>query len=259
VKPLMLTLAAFGPYPGRTQVDFRPLETGLFLVTGDTGAGKTSLFDAIVYALFGECSGQTRGESGLRSDFAPPDTETFVTLEFLHRGKTYTVTRRPAQLLPKKRGEGMTQRGASAELLLPDGPPVAKTQEVTRRIEEILRMNAAQFRQLCMIAQGEFLRLLLAGQAQREDILRRLFDTGLYQRVQEDLSRRERELRQAIELESQRAAEHCRRLRRRHENGPRVTKASFCPFAERAGMTKGRRESSIHAEPRRPNRIIGNF
>ena len=143
MKPLMLTLAAFGPYPGRTQVDFRPLETGLFLVTGDTGAGKTSLFDAIVYALFGECSGQTRGESGLRSDFAPPDTETFVTLEFLHRGKTYTVTRRPAQLLPKKRGEGMTQRGASAELLLPDGPPVAKTQEVTRRIEEILRMNAA--------------------------------------------------------------------------------------------------------------------
>lgn len=231
MKPLMLTLAAFGPYPGRTQVDFRPLETGLFLVTGDTGAGKTSLFDAIVYALFGECSGQTRGESGLRSDFAPPDTETFVTLEFLHRGKTYTVTRRPAQLLPKKRGEGMTQRGASAELLLPDGPPVAKTQEVTRRIEEILRMNAAQFRQLCMIAQGEFLRLLLAGQAQREDILRRLFDTGLYQRVQEDLSRRERDLRQAIELESQRAAEHCRRLRRR-EGTPL---AAACAAAEEAG------------------------
>lgn len=231
MKPLMLTLAAFGPYPGRTQVDFRPLGTGLFLVTGDTGAGKTSLFDAIAYALFGECSGQTRGESGLRSDFASPDVETFVTLEFLHRGKTYTVTRRPAQLLPKKRGEGMTQRGASAELLLPDGPPVTKTQEVTRRIEEILRMNAAQFRQLCMIAQGEFLRLLLAGQAQREDILRRLFDTGLYQRVQEDLTRREKELRQAIELESQRAAEHCRRIRRRED----TPLSAACAAAEEAG------------------------
>lgn len=214
MKPQKLTLAAFGPYPGRVDIDFAPLSSGIFLITGDTGAGKTTVFDAISYALFGKCSGTVRDKDSLRSDFAADGEETFVTLEFLHRGKSYTVTRRPAQTLPKKRGAGVTIRPAEAELLLPDEPPVTKTGEVTRRIEELLRLNYEQFKQLCMLAQGEFLQLLLADEGQREDILRRIFDTGLYQRVQEDLARRAKEQRQAIEQETALAADWLRRIQR---------------------------------------------
>lgn len=190
MKPVRLVLSAFGPYAGRTEVDFSRLH-GVFLITGDTGAGKTTLFDAIAYALFGECSGENRQTGSLRSDFADPRAETAVTLEFTHRGLSYTVSRKPEQLLPKRRGEGFTRRPAEAELLLPDAPPVYKAQEVTRRIEDILRLTYPQFKQLCMLAQGEFLRLLLAEQKQREDILRRLFGTQLYLDVQEDLARQE--------------------------------------------------------------------
>lgn len=135
--------------------------SGLFLITGDTGAGKTTIFDGISYALFGETSGETRGGDSLRSDFAAPQTDTFVHLRFEHRGKIYTVIRRPEYNRPKKRGEGFTRQPAEAELLLPDAPPVTKMFEVTRRVTEILRFNYKQFKQLCMLAQGEFLRLLL--------------------------------------------------------------------------------------------------
>lgn len=230
MKPLTLTMAAFGPFPGRAVIDFAPLQQGLFLITGDTGAGKTTVFDAICYALYGRCSGTTRSEGSLRSDFADEGAETFVTLEFRHRGARYTVTRRPAQALPKKRGTGVTLRPAEAELLLPDGPPVTKTTEVTRRIEELLRLTYEQFKQLCMLAQGEFLRLLLAGEKDREDILRRIFDTGLYLRIQEALARQAREQRQAMENETLLAADRLRRIRR--DPGPLD---DACKTAQEAG------------------------
>ena len=117
MKPLRLELSAFGPYAGLCAVDFASLgPSGLFLITGDTGAGKTTLFDGISYALFGETSGENRKNGGLRSDFAPPETRTEVTLTFSHRGEVYTVTRRPEQSRPKKRGEGLIHQAAEAEL-----------------------------------------------------------------------------------------------------------------------------------------------
>ena len=234
MRPVRLVLTAFGPYAGRTEVDFSRLH-GVFLITGDTGAGKTTLFDAIAYALFGECSGENRQTGSLRSDFADPRAETAVTLEFTHRGLSYTVSRKPEQLLPKRRGEGFTRRPAEAELLLPDAPPVYKAQEVTRRIEDILRLTYPQFKQLCMLAQGEFLRLLLAEQKQREDILRRLFGTQLYLDVQEDLARQEKALWQAIEEDNRQAADRCRWIQR--DEGTPLDAA--CEKAEAAGEAIG--------------------
>lgn len=234
MKPVRLVLSAFGPYAGRAEVDFTRLH-GVFLITGDTGAGKTTLFDAIAYALFGECSGENRQTGSLRSDFADPRAETAVTLEFTHRGLSYTVSRKPEQLLPKRRGEGFTRRPAEAELLLPDAPPVYKAQEVTRRIEDILRLTYPQFKQLCMLAQGEFLRLLLAEQKQREDILRRLFGTQLYLDVQEDLARQEKALWQAVEEDNRLAADRCRWIQR--DEGTPLDAA--CEKAEAAGEAIG--------------------
>ena len=193
MKPLRLTMSAFGPYANTCEVDFTAFGNGgLFLITGDTGAGKTTIFDAISYALFGETSGEKRGGDGLRSDFADPDTDTFVTLVFKHRGETYTITRRPEYTRPKKRGEGFIKQGAEAELLLPDSQPVTKIGEVTRRVEELLRFNHKQFKQLCMLAQGEFQHLLLAGSDERAKIFRRIFDTGIYQDIQQDLAEQAR-------------------------------------------------------------------
>ena len=234
MKPVRLVLSAFGPYAGRAEVDFTRLH-GVFLITGDTGAGKTTLFDAIAYALFGECSGENRQTGSLRSDFADPRAETAVTLEFTHRGLSYTVSRKPEQLLPKRRGEGFTRRPAEAELLLPDAPPVYKAQEVTRRIEDSLRLTYPQFKQLCMLAQGEFLRLLLAEQKQREDILRRLFGTQLYLDVQEDLARQEKALWQAVEEDNRLAADRCRWIQR--DEGTPLDAA--CEKAEAAGEAIG--------------------
>ncbi len=188
MKPLRLELCAFGPYAGRCEVDFERLgPSGLFLITGDTGAGKTTLFDGISYALFGETSGENRKGSGLRSDFASPDLRTEVTLTFSHRGETYTVTRRPEQSRPKKRGEGLMHQAAEAELYKSDGRCVTKAVEVTAEIVSLLRFDYPQFKQLCMLAQGEFLRLLLADSKSRGEILRRIFGTGILQRFQLDL------------------------------------------------------------------------
>ncbi len=195
MKPQSLTISAFCSYAGVCTLDFTRFgDGGLVLITGDTGAGKTTIFDAISYALFGEASGAERGGDSLRSDFASPETETFVTLVFTHRGREYTVTRRPEYLRPKRRGEGLTRRPAEAELIRPEGPPVTKIGEVTRYVEELLRFNYKQFKQLCMLAQGEFLRLLLASSDERAEIFRRIFDTGLCRGLQQELSDRARQL-----------------------------------------------------------------
>lgn len=188
MRPLYLKLSAFGPYAGVAEVDFSKLgESGLYLITGDTGAGKTTLFDAISFALYGEPSGHNREASMLRSKYADPATPTEVELTFSYGGKTYTVKRNPEYLRPKARGEGFTRQGADAQLTLPDGKQITKLRDVNAAIREIICLDRDQFSQISMIAQGDFLKLLLAGTRDRQEIFRSIFHTNLYVLLQNKL------------------------------------------------------------------------
>lgn len=180
MKPLNMTVSAFGPYKNEISIDFTKLgENGIFLITGDTGAGKTSLFDAISFALFGEVSGSNRPIQSIRSNFADIETETFVELEFMHKNKKYKVRRNPSYERPKKRGEGVTKTSADASLEY-DDKVIVGLKNVDVKIEEILGINAKQFKQIAMLAQGEFLDILFAESKDRTEIFRRIFDTNIY-------------------------------------------------------------------------------
>lgn len=188
MRPLKLTLSAFGPYAGVTELDMQALgESGLYLITGDTGAGKTTIFDAIAFALFGEPSGENREPSMLRSKYARDDTPTQVSLTFSYGGKTYTVTRNPEYERPARRGGGVTLQRADAMLTLPDGSIVTKLRDVNSAIREILGVDRSQFSQIAMIAQGDFLKLLLASTEDRQKIFRDLFRTAPYRALQDRL------------------------------------------------------------------------
>lgn len=185
MRPLKLKLSAFGPYKGVTEIDMEKLgERGLYLITGDTGAGKTTIFDAITFALFGEASGENRTAGMLRSKYAEPETPTEVEMCFRYRGQDYTVKRNPEYERPAKRGGGTTIQKADAELWLPDGAVLTKPREVDRKIFEILGVNHQQFSQIAMIAQGDFLKLLLADTKERQEIFRKLFETEHYKALQ---------------------------------------------------------------------------
>ncbi len=204
MKPIRLTMCGFGPFGGAVTVDFSRFDgKGLFLITGDTGAGKTTIFDGIVFALYGDVSGATRPVSTVRSDYAAPTEETYVTLTFQHKGQEYTVTRNPAYVRQKKRGEGTTAASADAALTLPDGRVVTRQQPVTKEITAILGVNLKQFKQIAMIAQGEFLDILLADSSQRSEIFRRVFDTGFYADLQERLKEMASSLRQTCQQQDQ--------------------------------------------------------
>ncbi|MCD7734505.1 MAG: SMC family ATPase, partial [Clostridiales bacterium] len=186
MRPVKLTLSAFGPYAGEQTLDFDALgEQGLYLITGDTGAGKTTLFDAITFALYGEASGQSREVSMLRSKYARPETPTFVELTFRYRGKDYTIRRNPEYERPKSRGAGTTRQKGDAAFYPPEGAPVTKSREVTRAVTELLGLDRERFSQIVMIAQGDFLRLLLAKTEERSAIFRELFHTERYQALQD--------------------------------------------------------------------------
>ncbi len=190
MRPIQLTMSAFGPFAKETVVDFtRFSQGGLYLITGDTGAGKTTIFDAITFALYGTASGTDRQGSMLRSDYAEPGTETFVTLIFTHRGIPYSITRNPDYQRPKKKGSGLITQKSGATLIEADSGAVlaAKSTEATEKITELLGIDVNQFRQIVMIAQGDFRRLLQADSRERADILRRLFNTGHIQRFQRRL------------------------------------------------------------------------
>ena len=189
MRPLKLTLSAFGPYASATTLELERLgKGGLYLVTGDTGAGKTTLFDAITYALYDRSSGGVRDGGMLRSKYADPGTPTFVELEFEVRGARYTVRRNPEYLRPKARGEGLTTEKADATLTFADGrPPVTKAKEVTAAVTELIGLDYNQFSQIAMIAQGQFTRLLNATTEERSRIFRKLFRTQRYQKLQDAL------------------------------------------------------------------------
>lgn len=188
MRPVKLAISAFGPYAGKVELDMDKLgERGLYLITGDTGAGKTTIFDAITFALYGEASGENREPVMFRSKYADPDTPTFVELVFSYAGKEYCVTRNPEYERPAKRGAGMTVQRADAELIYPDGRVVTKTRDVTNAIQEIIGIDRSQFTQIAMIAQGDFLKLLLAPTEDRKRIFRQIFKTELYQNLQDKL------------------------------------------------------------------------
>ena len=196
MRPIKLTISAFGPYADLTVLDLDKLgENGLYLITGTTGAGKTSIFDAITYALYGEPSGSVRDDSMLRSKYASPATDTFVELTFIYNGKTYTVRRNPEYERPKTRGEGMTKQLAKAELHYPDGRIVDKSKkEVTKAVTEIMGIDRDQFLQIAMIAQGDFLKLLLAKTEDRKAIFRQIFKTQKFEKIQYKLKEEARQL-----------------------------------------------------------------
>ncbi len=193
MKPLSVTLSAFGSYAGEVKVDFTKIDHGIFLITGDTGAGKTTIFDAICFALFGESSGRKREGGMMRSHYAQENRETFVTLRFSQKGKVYEVTRQPSysRMSRRKNKEGeyapvLVQ--AKARLILPDGTEYpGNVREVNQKLLELIGVDFNQFSQIAMIAQGDYLRLLHAGSRERKEIFSRIFDTGIYSRVQRRL------------------------------------------------------------------------
>ena len=185
MKPLKMIMSAFGPYASETVIDFRLLgDKGLYLICGDTGAGKTTIFDALCFALYGEASGDNRKSEMFRSKYADAHTATYVELFFLCKQKEYRIKRIPKYERPKERGEGMTKQQEAAELFCPDGTIVTKVSEVTKKVIEILGLTREQFGQIAMIAQGDFLKLLLAGTEERMKIFRQIFHTGKYEQLQ---------------------------------------------------------------------------
>jgi len=177
MKPINLIMSAFGPYKNKVIIDFNKLGTsGIFLITGDTGAGKTTIFDGISFALFGETSGSHRETTTLRSKFANNETETYVELIFSHKNKEYTIIRNPSYLVPKKRGEGYTTKPSDATLKY-DNNILTGINAVNEKIIEILGINSKQFKQISMLAQGEFLKILFANSDERKLIFRKIFNT----------------------------------------------------------------------------------
>lgn len=191
MKPLRLEISAFGPYAGKTVIDFEKMgENGLFLVTGDTGAGKTTVFDAISFALYGEASGgkERRLSKSFRSDYASPDTPTYVEYIFIHKNQKYSVTRYPEYERQKKRGEGTTQQGAQAEFYnFQTQERAVKIDEVDEKVRELIGLNRNQFAQTVMIAQGDFLKILNTKSDDRKKLFQKLFNTGIFADIQAEL------------------------------------------------------------------------
>jgi exonuclease SbcC len=199
MRPIKLTISAFGPYATQQVIDFEELNgRNIFVISGKTGAGKTTIFDAISYALYGEASGESRETDSLRSHFAPDSVETFVELEFELRGETYIVNRVPKQKKKKVKGEGYTEKSADATLTLPNGAVITKVTNVTNKLVEILGITRDQFKQIVMLPQGEFKKLLLADSLERESIFRKIFNTYDFEKIQSQLKDK------AIELNKKR-------------------------------------------------------
>lgn len=223
MRPLKLTMSAFGPYAGVCVLELDKLGTeGLYLITGDTGAGKTTIFDAISFALYGEASGEVRQSKAFRSKYAAPQTPTFVELDFLCGGKTYTVRRNPAYDRPKQRGEGTTFQGPDAALTFPDGRLVTSPRAVDAAVRDLLGVDRDQFTRIAMLAQGEFQKLLLADTGARMEIFRHIFDTDRYARLQARLKEEARDARE----------EFVRQTRDVKEQLARVA----CPAGEEGGF-----------------------
>lgn len=186
MRPVKLIMSAFGPFAELVTLELDKLgSNGLYLITGDTGAGKTTIFDGIIYALYGEASGNIRTTDMLRSKYANVNTKTFVELTFVFKNEQYVVVRNPEYLRPSKRGDKYTKETAKAQLTMPNGSIITGINSVNNKIIEIIGLNRNQFSQIAMLPQGEFLRLLLAGTKERIEIFREIFDTRPYLDIQD--------------------------------------------------------------------------
>ena len=224
MRPLSLELCAFGPYADRVFIDFSLFgKSGVFLICGPTGSGKTTLFDAMKFALFGEASGTRRPTSSFASGFANATTEPFVEFIFEQAGKTYRARRVPHYSRSKKRGVGTTAAGGAAELICETTGSViaSKANAMDEAAVDLLGITAEQFSQIVMIAQGDFSQLLTANTKQRAEIFRRIFHTEPYQHIQERLVERKRALEQRVEASEEQARIHLALLA--SENAPETT------------------------------------
>jgi exonuclease SbcC len=196
MKPIYIKMSAFGSYAGEETVDFTDVNHGIFLITGDTGAGKTTIFDAITYALYDETSGGKRNGEMMRSQYAKDDNRTYVEMKFIYNGEIYQINRSPRQnrISKKKNKDGeytITVDQPNVELILPDGMPyMGKMKETNQKIIEIVGLDVNQFTQIAMIAQGDFLKLLHAPSKERKEIFTKIFNTRIYWRIEDELKTR---------------------------------------------------------------------
>jgi exonuclease SbcC len=201
MKIRKLIINGFGPYASKQELDFEKnlQDKNMFVITGNTGAGKTTIFDAINFALYGEANGCDRESKSLRSDFADPQTPSEVELWFSLREKEYYIKRTPSYIKPKQRGEGFVENKPSAEIVLSKEKTVTGVNQVTKEVENILGITTEQFKQLVMIPQGEFKRLLNAKSDEKEDIFRKIFGTEIFQSIQNNIKEQANKLKRSIE------------------------------------------------------------
>lgn len=205
MRPVKLTMSAFGSYAGVETIEFEQVKSGIFLITGDTGAGKTTVFDAITYALFDRTSGGRREGDMMRSQYAGGDTPTYVELLFSYQGLLYKIRRNPnyKRISRRRNKEGertLTTEAAAVELTMPDGQLFpGKIREINEKIVEIMGVDASQFTQISMIAQGEFLKLLHAPSRERKEIFEKIFDTRIYRSIQTQLTEQAKERKDKLE------------------------------------------------------------
>ena len=232
MRPVILEMSAFGSYAETVKIDFTRVQNGLFLITGDTGAGKTTIFDAITYALYGQTSGGKRDGNMMRSQYASEETDTYVEFTFSYQKKQYTVRRNPEYLrLGKRRYADGSPRyvkeSSKVELTLPDGSVFAgKKKETDQKIVEIMGMDAEQFTQIAMIAQGDFLKLLYAESRERKKIFSQIFHTRYYYQVQEALKKQATDSYVALQ-------DNMKDLRREMERVELAGEALVCEEAKR--------------------------
>jgi len=246
MKPVKLTLHAFGPFAGIQVVDFSALgDSGIFLITGETGAGKTTLFDAIAFALYGNASGESRKSAAFKSHHADGDALCWVEFAFALRGEVYTVYRAPAQS-GRKRDGSPKELGEKAELQPPEGSAVSGAGAVTKGVEELLGLNYRQFKQTIMLAQGEFRRLLEANSTQKQEIFSRIFGTDAYGSVAAELERREQAVWRSIQSGQEAIARAVAQLAALGHTALAGETAAFLPWPELEAVVEG--NLSFHNE-----------
>ena len=217
MRPLRIRLVNFGPYKDQT-IDFEDFnEAPLFLISGKTGSGKTTIFDAMCFALFGRSSGGDRNPEEMRSDFADESEETVVTFIFEHQGKQYVITRKPKQILAKKRGSGTTEQAASVDLTVTDHDGKehswTKRGDVDRKLFDLLHLTPAQFTQIVLLPQGQFRQFLEANSNDKQALLADLFGTDLYNRWASNLNDQLKTMRQAAKDQSTQLATYAKMIK----------------------------------------------